>query len=266
MSDIDLAQYTRPPVMDVRGAVSLGVSLLSAAPKDAPAPVKASAKRLRTSVVALQTAWGLAEAPMGVATTKRAADIATDNAWGCTEGRLDSYARLPASIYPKATRAREIHSVVFSKGLAFLTLDFPSQWAEGDRMLKLIAERGYEDDIDAIAGPEFLAEIKRTHAIYGKVLGVTQAADMPPEVRLAGPLRDVGAAIVGYSLQLLAYAAAEPKAEASVRKALRPIDNHRAAVARRAAGGSGSGAEGESEAAPQEPAAGPKTTVPEVPE
>jgi hypothetical protein len=261
MSDIDLSLYVRAPVADVPSAVALGVSLISAMPKEAPAAVKTAGKKLRTSVVALQTAWGAAGAvPLN---NKRSADIATDTAWGCGEARLAAYARLPVSHYPKAARAAEIHSALFGEGLAFLNLAFKVQWAEGQKRLDLIKDKGYAADIEELAGHEFWAELKRTHKAYGEALGVTKPEDVAPEVRLSEPLRDVSRAVAAYALQLLAYASDVPKAEASVRKALKPIDDQRAAVARRAAAGGG-----EEEAAPPagEPAVSPKTPVPEVPE
>lgn len=260
MPEFDLAMYVRAPIMDVPTGVALGVSLISALPKDSPPAVKASAKKLRTSLLALQAAWGAAAAP-ATPMNKRAADSATDVAWGCLEDRLSAYSRLPVSEYPNAARAAEIYLALFPAGLDFLTLAFKAQWAEAERRLKLIADKGYEKDIILLAGPEFLAEIKRTHSNYGKALGVTQAQEVADEIRVSEPLRELAQAIVDYSLQLLAYASADSKAVAAVRKALKPIDDHRADSARRAAGG---GVQAEEPA--MGPETSPKTPVPEVPE
>ncbi len=259
MTDFDLTLYVRAPVLDVPSAVALGVSLISAMPKDAPATVKTAGKKLRASVVALQTAWGAASGPVPL-TNKRAADVATDTAWACAESRLGAYARLPVSHYPRAQRAAEIHAALFPSGLDFLTLPFKAQWAEGQRRLDLIKDKDYAADIEVLAGHEFLAEIKRSHKAYGEALGVTKAEDIPPEVRVSEPLRDVGRAVVNYALQLLAYATDAPKAAANVRKALKPIDDQRAAAARRAGGG-----EDEAATPAGEPAVTPKTPVPEIP-
>jgi hypothetical protein len=259
MAEFDLALYVRAPMMDVASGVALGVSLLSAVPAGSPATVKAAAKKLRGSVVTLQSAWGAAATPTPSG-KKRAADSASDNAWGCLESRLAGYARLPASEYPKVARASAIHSALFPDGLAFLTLPYKAQWAEGGQRLKRIDEQGYSDDINDIAGAEFLKEVKKTHEVYGKVLGVTQAEELPLDIRLTDPLRAVGQAIVDYALQLLAHASADASAAASVRKALKPIDDQRAASARRAASAGDAASEQGGE-----PEATPKTPVPEVP-
>jgi hypothetical protein len=196
---------------------------------------------------------------------KRAADSATDNGWGCLESRLSAYARLPATEYPKAPRALEIHSALFPTGLDFLTLSYKTQWAQGERRLKLIQDSGFASDIDLLAGSEFLAEVKRTHKVYGDAVGVTKPEELPPEVGLVELLRAVARALVEYSLQLLAYASNTPGAEASVRKALKPIDDQRAASARRAGTGGGGGASGEAEAPAATSEATSKTPVPDVP-
>lgn len=257
MSEIDASVYVRAPQADVPATVALGVSLISAVPKGAPAPVKAAAKKLRSSVVELQKAWGTPPAaPPQV--TKRAADAATDSAWGAMEARLSGYARLPVSRYPKAARALEIHGALFPTGLDFLAKAFKTQWAEEEKRLGLIDDKEYAADIDLLAGSEFLAEVRRAHKAYGKALAITQAEDPSPEATVLEPLRAVGRAVVDHALQLLAWASADPKAEASVRSALKPIDDLRATSARRAAGGPSD------EPAPEPPAT-PTTPVPDVP-
>lgn len=256
MSDIDGTLYMRAPQADVATMVALGVSLLSAVPKGAPPQVKGAAKTLRTSVVALQAAWGQA-ASLGPVVSKRVADTATDSAWGCLEARLSAYARLPVAKHPRARRAQEIHQALFSdRGLEFLTKAFKTQWAEGEKRLKRIADDGYAEDIDELAGPEFLAEVRSTHKAYGKALAITQAEPPAADANLLEPLREVGRRVVGHALQLLAWASSDSEADEAVRRALKPIDDHRAAAPRR-------------HATPEEPApepeATPTTVVPDVP-
>lgn len=262
MSKIDPSLYVRAPITDVAGAVALGISLLTYLPKSAPKPVKDAGLKVRDSVRALQATWSETAVPASPA-GRRAADSAVDNAWGALEGRLASYARLPTSEYPKAARAAEIHQLLFASGLDFLTLVYRSQWAEGERRLHLVTTKELAADIDSLAGPEFLAEVKRTQKLYGEALGLTKAEELPPEVKLTEPLRAVGAAVVDYAVQLLAYAGADASAESAVRKALKPIDDARAA-SRRTPAGAPLAPEPEGEAAPS-PDVGPKTPLPDVP-
>lgn len=263
MSKIDPSQYVRAPITDVAGAVSLGIGLLTYLPQTAPKPVKDAGLKLRDSVLALQAIWSETAVPTSPA-GRRAADSAVDNAWGALEGRLASYARLPAALYSKAPRAAEIHRHLFAGGLDFLTLMYRSQWAESERRLHLVATKDFAADIDALAGPEFLAEVKRTQKLYGEALGLTKAEEAAPDLKLTEPLRAVGAAVVDYALQLLAWSRADLSVEAAVRRALKPIDDARAANRRSPA----EAAAPEPEPAPAPtptPEVGPQTPVPDIP-
>ncbi|MEZ4295914.1 MAG: hypothetical protein R3B70_13145 [Polyangiaceae bacterium] len=260
MSEIDGTLYMRAPQADVPTTVALGISLLSAVPKGAPSQVKGAAKKLRTSVLALQSAWGQAAAVLPTV-SRRAADAATDNAWGCLEGRLSAYSRLPAPNHPKARRAQEIHEALFGDGgLEFLTRAYKAQWAEGEKRLALIDDSGYAADIDELAGPEFLAEVRSTHKAYGKALSITQAETPSPDASLIEPLREASRRVVGLALQLIAWAADDDQSTEAVRRALKPIDDLRAASARRQSPPVEPAAE-----PPAPPAATPTTTIPDVP-
>lgn len=260
MSDeFDASPYVRPPVIDVGSGIALGIALLSALPKSAPDDVKKAARKLRKSVVTLQGAWEKAGGPAGPR-DKRPADQATDNAWACLHGRLSDYAALPAAQWPKAARAQDLIDQLFPDGLTFLQLPYATEWAESEKRLARIEANKLANDIDALAGSEFLAEVRRAHAHYGLVLGITKAAKGDGPENLADPLRALGKSIVQYALKLVGLASDSEESLRMVRAALRPIDEHRAATAKRSAGGDKEGASPE---AP--PPATPETPVPEVP-
>lgn len=178
-----------------------------------------------------------------------------DGAMGRLHGRLDDYAGLPADRYPLAARAQDILTALFRDGLAFLKSDFASQWSETEKMLQRIDEEGFTKDIDQIAGPEFLAEVRRIHKLYGEAIGVTRARGKAEVPSLVKPLRDVSGAITGYAIQLVAVImdeSADAATRTAARAALLPLDSYRAAAARREARRSGE--------------ATPETEVPDVPE
>ena len=261
--EFDASAYVRPPIIDVGSGIALGIALLSALPKEAPPDIKKSAQKLRKSVVVLQSAWEKAGGPNGPR-DKRPADQATDNAWSCLHGRLSDYASLPAAHYPKAARAQAIVDQLFPDGLTFLQLPYATEWAESDRRLTRIEKNNLADDIDTIAGAEFLAEVRRAHADYGHVLGITKASKSEAPENLAEPLRALGKAIAHYALKLAGLAGDSGDALRMARAALRPIDEHRAALARRASSG---GKSDTPEPLTEElPPATPSTPVPEIPD
>lgn len=253
--------YMRTPVMDVASGIALGIALISALPKAAPEDIRKSVRKVRTSVIALQSAWEAAGGPQGP-TDKRPADRAIDTGWGGLYGRLDNYASLPEKRWPKAARAAELRDIVFPDGLGFLTLPYNAEGSESEKRIKRIDDQKLGAEIDEIAGPEFLAEVRQSHADYGVALNITKAQGGSNAAGLIDPLRNLARAIGSYALKLAAIANDSEASLRMVRDALRPIDEHRAQAARRT---SGTGDEPQTEAPAGSPAVTPATPVPDVP-
>lgn len=254
--DFDAAPYVRPPILDVASGVALGVALISAMPKPAPDNVHAAAKKVRKDTVALQVAWGKSGAV--VAPDRRKSDMRIDNAWAILLDRLVCYSLLPAAMYPRAARARELLDTISPHDREWLKLVYEAEWAESTKRLDRIEKDGLAKDINELAGPEFLAEVKAAHAEYGVALGVTTPAHVAVEVNLAEPLRSLSRAIARYGIAVAGMAGDDAASIAVVRKALRPIDSLREGQARRARAG------GAAEATPLEAPASPTTPIPEV--
>jgi hypothetical protein len=248
--DFDPTPYVRPPIVDVPAAVGLSVALLRAAPSPCSAEVRRAARRLRAATIALQQAWAASEqkAPRP---DKRPADTALDNAWSALFGRLESYARLPIDRAPQAEWAAELLAELFPDGLSFLKMPYASEWAESERRLAQIEQKKLAPALEALAGSDFLLVVRAAHATYGEVLGMTKRqAVAPSSVSLSEPLREVTRALASYALKVCAMAD-DAESIAAVRRALRPIDEHRASTTRRSAKG------------PEEPST-PDTPVPDV--
>lgn len=247
MSDeFDPTPYVRPPVFDVPSGVALGIALLSALPKGAPDNVKKAAKKVHKDTLTLQSAWAKVDAqPAPV--DKRKADMRIDNAWAILLDRLEAYASLPAAEYPKASRARELIDRL-ARDREWLKLPYGAEWAESQKRLAAVGEEGLEGDLDLLAGPEFVTEVQQAHKAYGAALGVTEAAPEAAQVSLIEPLRALSRSIARYGIAMAGMVDDDTVSLALVRKALRPIDEHREGQARRASSGA------------QEAPAGPKVT------
>ena len=253
--DFDPTPYVRPPIIDVASGVALATSLLNAVPKDPPESMRKAAQKVRKTTLALQQAWAKSD-ESGAPLDRRKADMRTDNAWGIFLDRLEAYASLPVEHYPKAARARALIDAI-SPERAWLKLMYEAQWAESDRRLEKIDSQGLAADVDALAGPEFLAEVRSAHKAYGLALGITKPRVEVPEVNLAEPLRELARAIGRYGLIVAGLVDDHPASLELVKKALRPIDEYRESQARR----SRAGAAGSPE---KPPVATPTTPLPEV--
>lgn len=97
----------------------------------------------------------------------RAVDSDADASWSALRMRLEAYALLPASDFAMAPRAEALLGILFGDGgLAFLRERYPVQFTLADTILKRIDEDGLQAEIDALAGPEFLQNIRTQHKRY----------------------------------------------------------------------------------------------------
>jgi hypothetical protein len=259
--DIDATFYARPPKFDVPSAVTIALSLITAMPKPAPDHVRAAATKVRKDAVVLQLAWGnagLATAPRD----RRKSDVRIDTAWGGLLDRLESYSRLPVAKNPRAPRARELCDIISPNDREWLKAPYEVEWAESNKRLGWIESQNLTDDVNELAGPEFLTEVKSAHAEYGIALGVTAPAPEVLEFKLAAPLASLARSIGKYTLAVVTMAGDDAASIAVARKALRPIDDYRDGQARRARGGATTAADA-ADAPPAAPVT-PTTPIPEV--
>ena len=233
MEEIDPTPYARPPKFDVPSAVTIGLALLTAMPKPAPDHVRAAATKVRKDTVALQLAWGKSGLPV-TPRDRRKADLRVDTAWGGLLDRLESYSRLPVATYPRAARARELCDIISPNDREWLKFVYESEWAESNKRLVWIDEQGLTKDVNELAGPDFLTEVKDAHADYGIALAVTKPAPEVLEYKLAEPLQSLARSIGRYTLAVVTMADDDAASIAVVRRALRPVDDYREGQARRA--------------------------------
>lgn len=232
--DFDPNLYTRAPAVDVPSAYSLGVALLAALPsdEDRSSRVRASARTLRASIVALRDAW-TARAKLG-SPDRRAFDVVADSSWRALSWALESLALITGTPEDdaRATRASAMIARLFPEGLAFTQLAYTSQWAHADRLLSQIDADALGTEIDRLAGAQYLGFVRRAHAAYGEALRITEAAEAEV-VGVREPLRAVQIAIQEYVFALFAeHPPSQARHHAKLRRALAPIDALRASQSR----------------------------------
>jgi hypothetical protein len=134
-------------------------------------------------------------------------------------------------------RASELLAELFPNGVDFVKLPYPKQWAEADKRIALVRERGSRKDIERLAGAAFWSQIERLHKQYGEVLGITKNKEAAqPAVNLMEPLRATQRAVANYILQVAASAAHDDAFVNDAMRALAPVDAARDAAAKRSTG------------------------------
>lgn len=236
----DLAIYARPPVMTLESGIALSNSLVSACPKSMPDNVKKSAKKLKGAAGDAQTALAKRQAALGAISEEdaRVIDQEGDVSWGALRGRLTAYASLPVKEFPDAKRAGELIIILFGEnGLSFLKDTYPVQWGTADTILLRIQKEGLQADIDRIAGPEFLKNVRDRHVAYSAMVKRYLSRNSSATVNLSDELRTLGRAIVAYATQVCAFATdheSDDAALAAAADALRPLDTFRELASARA--------------------------------
>lgn len=228
MIDLDPALYTRVPVLDVPSLIALSRQLLAAAPARPKPPVKQSLSELAMATANIEAAYrehlGSPEATDG-----RLIDQASDNSWACFYARLDSYASLPVAHHPRALRAQELRKYLFPEGLAFLRLEYGAQWTEAEQRLQLIQKERLTAELETLVGPEFVTELRRCHALYSAMIGVSQPKKTRKKLPDLRALRlTIQQVLSAHFIQLLAlYLSGDPKQQEAIRPSFAAIDAYR---------------------------------------
>lgn len=262
LNPIDPEPYIRAPRFAVDTGLSLTKMLLQNVPKKPSAGVVMGAQLLAASITTLEAAWQAQGQPHPVRNA-RVADTRLDRAWGAVHDRLYAWSIFPPDD-PDHVSSKAIGERLFPTGLDFLALQFLAEHAQSELRIKIIEAEGLRAALDHLVGEVFMDELLAAHAAYGDALGITKATSGAAKSAplLDEPLRALAQSVVAYSLQIVAFAALKPENVEPARQALRPIDEYRAAVSRRASGAS---KDEPGDAALPEGAPAPDSPMPELP-
>lgn len=248
----DPSLYTSAPRMTLESGIALARALVAACPKTMPSRIHKAAQRLADATDNAQTKLARRQKALSSISDedRRLIDQAGDASWGALRSRLSAYSMLPPNEYADAHRAGALVTVLFGdQGLAFLTESFPVQWTTADTILKRIKDDNLAADINRIAGPEFLENVRKRHERYGVMVQSILIKSNELQVDLGVEVRALGSAIVAYATKVCAHVEDDDaKSMSEARAALQPIDSHREANAKKASG------------SPESPAAEPSAT------
>jgi hypothetical protein len=231
---IDPRPYLHFLQPDVAGAVFLAKMLLQRTPKASPPSVRKAASILEEALDVLRETWSR-QSPQA-ARELRPLARRLGAQWSAIRTRLLACEALPEG-HADRVRARSLHDLLFPEGLGFTQLAFSHLHCETERRLMMLEERDLEKVLARLVGAEFVELLRAAYEAAGDALGVNERIEPVVSVSVAGPLRTVVEAIVGYALQLLAVARLDPDKREAVAFALSPIDEYRASVRRAIARG-----------------------------
>jgi hypothetical protein len=193
----DPSLYGTVPTRTPGATLSLARGLISAAATKPDAAITRRIAKIRKSAKLLQTAWVEAGRPSASGEDPRPYDVTLDRCWAALRTRLEGCVQLGDDDH--APRAGVMLSTIYPNGLDFLRLSYPEEWAESERRLEMVKKDKLAKELEELAGAPYLPAIKKAHAAYGTVLGITdKKAPAVESVRVAKPLRELQAAIGAY--------------------------------------------------------------------
>ncbi len=232
--------YTRAPTVTLASAIVLAEALVKACPGFMPPAVQKAVNYLATTGNAAKQAWADRRRDVGTASdeSSRGLDQEADGGWSGLRSRLTSYAGLPVHRFPKAARAQIIVDSLFGEGgLEFLRDTYVLQWSTMSVLLKRIDDEGLAAEIDDLAGPEFLQNIRDIHPRYEAMVQGSLQRETSQESLLVH-VRLIQRAVVAYATQVCATVDdADDATIEAARDALAAIDTMRVTAANKRASG-----------------------------
>jgi hypothetical protein len=234
-TSLDATKYVQPVQLSVESAPRLVAAVAAAAAAKQPPAVATALEKARSLVAELTRRSGdRRESESAEGPDSRGADRRVDVSWAGLHGRVSCYAELPQDKYPKAARAQALLARIFGEGLAFLNLPYDQEWAHGQALLETMDREGLAKELEELAGPEFVAEVRDAQKAFGAVLKQLGQEKMKERVLVANLLKEIARAVSVYAVQVIGWAEAGGEAEqTAAAAALRPIDEFRAANARK---------------------------------
>lgn len=233
--EIDLASWVTPTRFSIANGIVLAIQILKASPPRPTEMVRAALETIREAALHAQsvTRDRLRLSPENI----RPLDFRLDSAWVGLRECIEAKARLEGT--EVGERAAKLSTQVFPSGTNFVTASYNEQWAISDAHLVRIDEDELADEIDEIAGPEFLPFIREAHRKFGDAIGVgeTARASVPDSAMVSAANLRLSRAIVNYGRVMIGRADLnDPKSVAELKRAMAPLDEYRRSTfAKRAA-------------------------------
>ncbi|MDI1483518.1 hypothetical protein [Polyangium sp. y55x31] len=114
--------------------------------------------------------------------TVKEADRRVDKVGGALHDILAAWASM-AEFVPEGQGALVALERLFPEGRSFVNLKVKEEWAAIATKLATVEREGLATHIAAIGAAPVLETLRQVHALYGSVIGTTEAPEEAPEVR-----------------------------------------------------------------------------------
>lgn len=258
----DASSYIRPPKIGAASGFLLSARLLGAASSDPSLRVLAALERMRSRALEVQRA--VKERARLRGRSLRPEDREFDGAYAAFRSRMIAHTQRPGN--PRGPRVVELLSDLLPEGLQFTKANYGEQWFYSETVLQRIEDEGLSEELEELAGAQFLADVRAAHAALGEALGI-DAPQPSSAPALSEVVSALAAAIADYARVLAGEVDSEDeKSVATFLRAMAPRDAHRLSRGRSRAGGAEEASEQDEEQEPESEQDPFELELPELPE
>jgi hypothetical protein len=229
ITSIDFRQYVQGMRVNALDANTLAQQLEQKAPRDLDEHERRALERVLARGLLINGTLSARDWVAPGVVRPLIVDVA--NAWGAVHESLGAVARLPEKLSDRKKTADQLLRAFFPDGIAFVKLGAGAVWNESKRRLDDIAARDLRAQMDNIIGADMLVAVEQATTALGAIIGAQPGDhERPNPTALADNLATFIQS-VAYYCRLLS-ARVDPEATATFarfRKAVRPIDDYRAA-------------------------------------
>jgi hypothetical protein len=257
--------YLSIPTRTPAASMSLARALLGAAPIAVEVVVGKRLSTMHAKASTLQSVWTAVNRPDNNPEGAREYDIALDHEWTVVYSRLLHWVdgKRDGDEDDEPDRAAKLVALLFPTGLDFLRLPYTEQWAESERRIVLIDIDKLEADLGDLIDARNVARLRKAHAEYGRVLGITHKKVTVDSGRVIDAMRELRLEMVGLARLVLGLTDEnDPVGVAAAEAQLEPILRYRKPRSAIAAQGSEAEADVEVGEDETEPVDAPLPSVP----
>lgn len=233
---IEITQYTQAPKFDSLTAIAVARRILVKSHVGASSRVARALADIRSNTEALQSVLRVRDRERPESLVPLETDF--DCAWRGLNLRLQGTTQLRGNA--KSTMAQRVVARLFRDGMTFISWQNDKKWLESEKFLARIDEEGLANEINELAGAEYLGLVRSTHSAFGDALGILHAAPqrLPRRAPVQENLTALSVAIGAYMRAHLGETdVTDPESIARFLEWMQPIDAARVARTNRNEGG-----------------------------
>lgn len=187
---VDPSDVIALPPLTMRGVHAMAEGLVAAGGGGVPGGAEASYGRLKARKGELLAAASSRNVALETGESARETDREADHLHQMHRQWLGAFAGLDVPENVVRPVAQRLHQTWYGEGAFYAASRHEEQWAQTEARIAAVDTQGLAGDYETLGGAIFLTAMRRVHATYGQVTGITAPLPEAPEEAALRPLSD----------------------------------------------------------------------------